>query len=131
MAKSSVYVLFGSKEELQLATADAAREQFVTEVVIPALSAAETVVLLVEGLVCVKFSVVAGPSDRGRARLSWGTWRATTAALRRLATGSGRDSERSLTTAHTIYAETPLITSELISDASSTAMPQSVRRDLA
>jgi AcrR family transcriptional regulator len=41
MPKSSVYVLFGSKEELQLATVDAAREQFATEVVIPALSAAE------------------------------------------------------------------------------------------
>jgi len=41
MPKSSVYVLFGSKEELQLATVGAAREQFATEVVIPALSAAE------------------------------------------------------------------------------------------
>ena len=38
MPKSSVYVLFGSKEELQLATVDAARTSFVAEVVAPALS---------------------------------------------------------------------------------------------
>ena len=38
MAKSSVYVLFGSKEEMQLATIDAARQSFVAEVVEPALS---------------------------------------------------------------------------------------------
>jgi AcrR family transcriptional regulator len=38
MPKSSVYVLFGSKEELQLATVDAARTSFVAEVVEPALS---------------------------------------------------------------------------------------------
>ena len=38
MAKSSVYVLFGSKEEMQLATIDAARGSFVCEVVEPALS---------------------------------------------------------------------------------------------
>lgn len=37
MPKSSVYVLFGSKEELQLATIDAARASFVEEVVSPAL----------------------------------------------------------------------------------------------
>ena len=37
MPKSSVYVLFGSKEELQLATVEAARESFVEEVVTPAL----------------------------------------------------------------------------------------------
>jgi AcrR family transcriptional regulator len=37
MPKSSVYVLFGSKEELQLATVDAARASFVAEVVTPAL----------------------------------------------------------------------------------------------
>jgi AcrR family transcriptional regulator len=37
MPKSSVYVLFGSKEELQLATIDAARGSFVAEVVEPAL----------------------------------------------------------------------------------------------
>ena len=37
MPKSSVYVLFGSKEELQLATIDAARTSFVEEVVSPAL----------------------------------------------------------------------------------------------
>jgi AcrR family transcriptional regulator len=37
MPKSSVYVLFGSKEELQLATVDAARASFVEEVVSPAL----------------------------------------------------------------------------------------------
>jgi AcrR family transcriptional regulator len=38
MPKSSVYVLFGSKEELQLATVEGARASFVTEVVDPALS---------------------------------------------------------------------------------------------
>jgi AcrR family transcriptional regulator len=37
MPKSSVYVLFGSKEELQLATIDAARASFLAEVVTPAL----------------------------------------------------------------------------------------------
>jgi AcrR family transcriptional regulator len=37
MPKSSVYVLFGSKEELQLATVEAARTSFFTEVVLPAL----------------------------------------------------------------------------------------------
>jgi AcrR family transcriptional regulator len=37
LAKSSVYALFGSKEELQLATINAARDSFVTEVVAPAL----------------------------------------------------------------------------------------------
>lgn len=39
MPKSSVYVLFGSKEELQLATIDAARSSFLEEVVTPALRA--------------------------------------------------------------------------------------------
>ena len=39
MPKSSVYVLFGSKEELQLATIEAARVSFVEEVVTPALGA--------------------------------------------------------------------------------------------
>jgi len=39
MPKSSVYVLFGSKEELQLATIDAARSRFLEEVVTPALRA--------------------------------------------------------------------------------------------
>lgn len=38
MPKSSVYVLFGSKEELQLATVEAARESFLEDVVVPALS---------------------------------------------------------------------------------------------
>jgi AcrR family transcriptional regulator len=38
MPKSSVYVLFGSKEELQLATIDAARTSFVAEVITPALA---------------------------------------------------------------------------------------------
>jgi AcrR family transcriptional regulator len=38
MPKSSVYVLFGSKEELQLATIDAARTSFVSEVIDPALT---------------------------------------------------------------------------------------------
>lgn len=37
MPKSSVYVLFGSKEQLQLATVDAARASFLAEVVTPAL----------------------------------------------------------------------------------------------
>ena len=41
IAKSSVYALFGSKEELQLATIKAARESFINEVVVPALSATE------------------------------------------------------------------------------------------
>jgi AcrR family transcriptional regulator len=39
VAKSSVHALFGSKEELQLATINAARENFITEVVGPALAA--------------------------------------------------------------------------------------------
>jgi AcrR family transcriptional regulator len=39
MPKSSVYVLFGSKEELQLATVEAARASFVREVIEPALAA--------------------------------------------------------------------------------------------
>jgi AcrR family transcriptional regulator len=39
MPKSSVYVLFGSKEQLQLATIDAARSSFLEEVVAPALGA--------------------------------------------------------------------------------------------
>lgn len=38
MPKSSVYVLFGSKEELQLATIEAARTSFIQEIVVPALS---------------------------------------------------------------------------------------------
>ena len=38
MPKSSLYVLFGSKEELQLATVDAARASFIDEVIEPALS---------------------------------------------------------------------------------------------
>jgi AcrR family transcriptional regulator len=39
MPKSSVYVLFGSKEELQLATVDAARANFIDHVVLPAITA--------------------------------------------------------------------------------------------
>jgi AcrR family transcriptional regulator len=39
MPKSSVYVLFGSKEELQLATIEAARASFVEEVVTPVVEA--------------------------------------------------------------------------------------------
>ena len=39
--KSSVHALFGSKEELQLATVNAARESFIREVIGPALAAAE------------------------------------------------------------------------------------------
>jgi AcrR family transcriptional regulator len=38
MPKSSVYVLFGSKEQLQLATIDAARASFIAHVVTPALT---------------------------------------------------------------------------------------------
>src|SRR5580700_422780 len=41
IAKSSVYALFGSKEELQLATINAARDSFITEVVSPAFDATE------------------------------------------------------------------------------------------
>ena len=41
MPKSSVYVLFGSKEQLQLATVDAARTSFIQEIVGPALSSTE------------------------------------------------------------------------------------------
>lgn len=37
MPKSSVYVLFGSKQQLQLATIDAARASFITHVITPAL----------------------------------------------------------------------------------------------
>lgn len=40
-AKSSVYALFGSKEQLQLATINAARDSFIAEVVTPALGAPE------------------------------------------------------------------------------------------
>jgi AcrR family transcriptional regulator len=53
MPKSSVYVLFGSKEQLQLATIDAARASFLEEVVTPALRAVpaglERLRLLCEG----------------------------------------------------------------------------------
>jgi len=38
MPKSSVYVLFGSKQELQLATIDAARENFIRHVVTPVIT---------------------------------------------------------------------------------------------
>ena len=41
IAKSSVYALFGSKEELQLATINAARDSFIIEVVVPALRTTE------------------------------------------------------------------------------------------
>lgn len=41
IAKSSVYALFGSKEALQLATINAARDSFIVEVVMPAMSGAE------------------------------------------------------------------------------------------
>lgn len=40
VAKSSVHALFGSKEDLQLATVHAARDSFLAEVVTPALNAA-------------------------------------------------------------------------------------------
>lgn len=42
IAKSSVHALFGSKEELQLATIGAARDSFLTEVVAPTLAVTET-----------------------------------------------------------------------------------------
>jgi AcrR family transcriptional regulator len=41
LPKSSVHALFGSKEELQLATISAARDSFITEVVGPALRTTE------------------------------------------------------------------------------------------
>ena len=41
MPKSSVHALFGSKEDLQLATITAARDSFVAEVVAPALANAK------------------------------------------------------------------------------------------
>ena len=41
MPKSSVYQLFGSKEQIQLATIEAARESFTSEVVLPALTSGE------------------------------------------------------------------------------------------
>jgi AcrR family transcriptional regulator len=41
IAKSSVHALFGSKEDLQLATITAARDSFITEVVAPVLSDTE------------------------------------------------------------------------------------------
>lgn len=41
VAKSSVHALFGSKEELQLATINAAQDSFITEVAAPALAATE------------------------------------------------------------------------------------------
>jgi AcrR family transcriptional regulator len=52
MPKSSVYVLFGSKQELQLATIDAARASFVAEVITPALTSSagrERLLALCEG----------------------------------------------------------------------------------
>jgi len=42
VAKSSVHALFGSKEELQLATINAARDSFITEVIAPALATTES-----------------------------------------------------------------------------------------
>jgi len=41
LPKSSVHALFGSKQELQLATINAARDSFITEVVAPAAASAE------------------------------------------------------------------------------------------
>src|SRR5262249_5629669 len=53
MPKSSVYQLFGSKEAIQLATIDAARQSFATEVVVPARTSAgpgrERVLALCDG----------------------------------------------------------------------------------
>jgi AcrR family transcriptional regulator len=42
IAKSSVHALFGSKEALQLATVEAARDSFITEVINPAFAATES-----------------------------------------------------------------------------------------
>jgi AcrR family transcriptional regulator len=42
IAKSSVYALFGSKEVLQLATVEAARDSFIAEVITPAFGATES-----------------------------------------------------------------------------------------
>jgi AcrR family transcriptional regulator len=42
MPKSSVYVLFGSKEQLQVATVEAARTSFLREIVGPALASTES-----------------------------------------------------------------------------------------
>jgi AcrR family transcriptional regulator len=42
VAKSSVHALFGSKQELQLATIEAARDSFITEVVAPVLATTTT-----------------------------------------------------------------------------------------
>lgn len=50
MPKSSVYVLFGSKQELQLATVDAARTSFLDEVVLPALRSGEPGLAQLRGL---------------------------------------------------------------------------------
>ena len=56
LPKSSVHALFGSKQELQLATINAARDSFITEVVRPALSSAgpgrERLLALCEGYLC-------------------------------------------------------------------------------
>jgi AcrR family transcriptional regulator len=41
LPKSSVHALFGSKEQLQLATINTARDSFITEVVRPALASAQ------------------------------------------------------------------------------------------
>jgi len=53
LPKSSVHALFGSKEQLQLATINAARDSFITEVVGPALGSAspgrERLLALCEG----------------------------------------------------------------------------------
>ena len=53
LPKSSVHALFGSKEELQLATINAARDSFIAEVVAPALTSAgpgrERLLALCEG----------------------------------------------------------------------------------
>jgi AcrR family transcriptional regulator len=53
LPKSSVHALFGSKEELQLATINSARDSFIAEVVAPALGSAgpgrERLIALCEG----------------------------------------------------------------------------------
>ena len=60
IAKSSVYALFGSKEELQLATINAARDSFIIEVVTPALRRPSPV-----ASACSPFARASSPTSSG------------------------------------------------------------------
>ncbi len=76
IAKSSVYALFGSEEELQLATINAARDSFIFEVVAPALQTTEPgrqrLLALCEGsLSYVKRRVFRVAAARLRLRRGW------------------------------------------------------------